>query len=148
MSTIAYRDGVMAADTAICVGGSLCGGFVKVATGPNGDLAGAAGDATYAHAFLRWFEAGEAGEPPPARETDRNIDRAIIVRKEKPNTVLVYEPGGVYMAKASMFAIGSGRSEALGAMLAGANAVRAIHIAIALDPHTGGDVVAVAHKDD
>lgn len=144
MTTIAYRDGVIAADTRMCVGDSIVGDVVKIARNSNGDLAGAAGDASYSFAFLNWFTGMESGACPEAKQTDNSIDRGVIFRKN--GTIIVYEPHGHFRASAPYFAVGSGRPEALGAMHAGASAEGAVRAAIAHDAYTGGNVTVLRHE--
>ena len=60
MTTIAYRDGVLAAETATCQGGVMIGIVVKIARRADGDMCGSAGDAAYNAAFTEWFLAREA----------------------------------------------------------------------------------------
>lgn len=142
MTTIAYKDGVLAADAIMCSGGVLIGNAEKITRRDDGALAGGAGDASYVSAFLTWFKDGEQGPPPEAREGEHSFDRAIIIRPTGAieKTIEVYEPRGRFPVRAVYYAMGSGKESALGAMYAGASAEMAIHAAIAHDPHTGGDV--------
>lgn len=144
MTTIAYRNGVLAADTRMCLGDNLLGTTVKIARNANGDLAGAAGDATYNFAFLKWFTGLESTPPPEAKQTDNNIDRGVIFRKN--GVIEVYEPRGQFQVVAPYYAFGSGRPEALGAMYAGADAETAVRAASAHDAFTGGDVTILRHE--
>jgi len=142
MTTIAYRNGVLAADTAMCMGGNMIGSTVKIARRFSGDMAGASGDASYNRAFLDWFENGEDGPPPEAKEDSQCIDRGVIFRA-KSTKIEVYEPRGRFTITAEYYAFGSGKAEALGAMFAGADAYDAIRAAVALDPHTGGEITVL-----
>jgi len=144
MTTIAYRNGVLAADTCVSVGDSHNGRIVKIARRDDGSLAGAAGDAAYNAAFLRWFSEHEQGAPPEAMSSrDYNtFDRGVIFRPD--GTIEVFEPRGSHTLAAKYYALGSGRPEALGAMFAGADALTAVRAAMAHDAHTGGEVLAVS----
>lgn len=144
MTTIAYRDGVLAADTAMCQGGVMIGRVVKIVRRKDGDMAGSAGDAVYNAAFSRWFLDGENGAPPEAKEEDGSIDRGVVFRHAK--AIEIYEPRGMFTCTAPYFAIGSGKEPALGAMFAGAGAVWAVMAAIEFDPHSGGDVTELKHE--
>lgn len=142
MTTIAYRAGVLAADTAMTMGGTTIGEVIKIARRFNGDMAGAAGDAAYNRAFLDWFEGGEEGPAPEAKSDSDCYDRAVIFRA-KGKKIEVFEPRGRFTIVADYYAFGSGKSEALGAMWQGAGAEEAVRAAIDLDPHTGGDVTVL-----
>lgn len=142
MTTIAYCNGVLAADTAMCSGGCMIGSTVKIVRRFDGDMAGAAGDATYNRAFLDWFSAGEEGPAPEAKAESDGFDRGVIFRA-KPRKIEVFEPRGPFTIVAPYYAFGSGKAEALGAMFVGADAYDAVRAAIALDPHSGGDITVL-----
>ena len=144
MTTIAYRAGVLAADTGMTVGGSRLGSIVKIARREDGALAGAAGNAWYSAAFLAWFLGGASGAPPEAKLDQSNIDRGVIFLAD--GTIEVFEPGGSFKLTAPYFAFGAGRPEALGAMHAGASAVGAVQAAIEHDEHTFGDITVLLHE--
>lgn len=146
MTVIAYRDGVLAADTLATAGDSKIGSAIKIARNSNGDLAGAAGLASYNHAFLKWFTGLESGQPPEARdEPSKDIyDRGVIFRKN--GQIEVFEPSGKHTATAPYYAFGSGRPEALGAMHAGASAEGAVRAAMAHDKNCGGDITVLRHE--
>lgn len=144
MTVIAYRDGVLAADTRACMGEQTVGTVTKIARNDKGDLAGAAGAASYNHAFLRWFAGGEQGDAPLAKEvTNASYDRGVIFRRAGP--IEVHEPSGKHEMRANYYALGSGRPEALGAMYAGATAEGAVRAAIAHDITCGGDITTLRH---
>lgn len=145
MTTIAYRDGVIAADTMEVTSNSIIGVATKIARRDDGCLAGAAGDAVYSRAFLQWFEGGEKGNVPEGFSEDGYIDRGVIFR---PNGIIeVYEPRGMFETTAPYYAIGSGRPEALGAMFVGADPEAAVRAAIAHDVHTGGEVIVLRSEE-
>ena len=142
MTTIAYRHGVLAADSCMTVNGCKLGSMVKIRRREDGALAGAAGSAGYAAAFLKWFLAKE-GSPPEAKEVDRYLDKGVIFYPD--GRIEVYEPGGPFEVSAPYYAFGSGSSEALGAMFAGADAVTAVQAAIEHCPHTFGEITVLNH---
>lgn len=144
MTTIAYRDGTLAADTRATVGDNVLGNVIKIARNSNGDLAGAAGMASYSYTFLKWFTSLETGEPPQAVKDDQTFDRGVIFRKT--GQIIVFEPTGRYECTAPYYALGSGRPEALGAMFAGADAETAIKAAAAHDANTGGNITVLRHE--
>ncbi len=144
MTTIAFRDGVLAADNRAMTGDNILGTIVKIAKNSNGDLAGAAGLASYNYNFIKWFTGMESGEPPKASKDDNNYDRGVIFRKN--GKIEVFEPTGVFEVKAPYFAFGSGKPEALGALFMGATAEQAVHAAAAHDPNTGDGVTVLRHE--
>jgi ATP-dependent protease HslVU (ClpYQ) peptidase subunit len=139
MTSIAYRNGIMAADTLMVQGGTIMGHLVKIVRRDDGHLAGAAGDCSWAQAFHRWFLAGEEGDLPEQGDNAKGI----IARPDK--TVQFSEPGGLISFKAPFAAIGCGRDVMLGAMWMGAPAIAAVQAAIALDPYCGGDITVLTH---
>jgi 20S proteasome alpha/beta subunit len=141
MTTIAYKDGVLAADTAMCLGGVMTGSVVKIARRADGDMCGSAGDAAYNAAFTEWFLRGEEDAPPTAKQEEGTFDRGVIFRRT--GKIDVFEPRGKFTVKASYFAIGSGKESALGAMFAGADAEMAVRAAILFDPHTDGEITVL-----
>lgn len=144
MTTIAYRDGVLAADSRATAGDNIIGDIDKIARNVAGDLAGAAGLASYNYAFLEWFRNGEHGEPPKGSKDDGNYDRGAIFRAN--GRIDIYEPSGQHATSGPYYALGSGRPEALGAMFTGADAATAVRAAIAHDINTGGTVTVLRHK--
>lgn len=145
MTTIAYRDGVLAADTAMSRGATLIRGIEKTARRPrDGALAAIVGAGYYAGPFFAWFHAGCEGDPP---RVDQDPDGCVTGIVVEPNGVAtIYEMGGWYELRAPYWAIGSGRDQALGAMFAGADAETAVRAAIEHDHGTHGDVRVLRAK--
>ena len=139
MSTIAYRDGQMAADTGMTgSNGSHLLHTHKIVKRADGALIGAVGDAAYAAAFLKWA-VDEVGPPPDAKRLDGSTDRGVIVRAiDAPWEI--YEARGMFSCFGPYFALGSGAPEATGAMHAGASAVDAVRAALAHDEGTFGEI--------
>lgn len=146
MTTIAFRDGELAADSGVTVGGSTLAQATKIARNPNGDLAGCAGTATFMRAYLEWFGRGEFGDMPEPVKDEDILDRAIVFRKS--GQIEVYEAGGYFTLRAPYYAIGSGRCEALGAFYAGADAQTAVEAARYLDASTFGDIIVLRFTDE
>lgn len=149
MTIIAYKDGVIAADT-LAMNGSLNMGFVcKVTRNKAGDLAGSSGDLGWCQAFNQWFEEGEDGPMPTMTYATETSDQGLVVRKGKPGAVWVlyshkFPPCRIVIHKSAGFAIGSGKAEAMGAMHAGGNAIEAVKAAITLDDSCGGDINVIS----
>ncbi|MBX3547317.1 hypothetical protein [Chelatococcus sp.] len=129
MTTIAYRDGVLVADTAVHDRGVYCGEVIKIfqaADGTMGGLCGCLGDLAAMRDFIA---AGGMNEPPEFKD-------------EESEGILIRPWGKVEWVGANrkrieltgeFFAIGSGFKLAVGAMHAGADAIKAIEIAAHLD---------------
>lgn len=145
MTTIAYRDGVMAADTRMCSGNQFIDqSMTKIARNKAGDLCGISGDAALGGPFLEWFLKGERGKHPPIiYEPTKSDIHAVIVRAK--GTMRRFEPGGWFYFVAPYFAMGSGRDFALGAMHMGADAIRAVQAGCAHDPSSGGQIILLRH---
>jgi ATP-dependent protease HslVU (ClpYQ) peptidase subunit len=142
LTTIAYRNGQMAADSQVTAGHTIIPTSVtKIARRKkDGALAAACGHLTFLSAFLAWFEAGEKGEGPPLDEGDRGI---IVRGKGKP--IEVFENTGWFEYSPEYAAFGSGLEFAMGAMHHGATAYEAIQAAVKHDPGTGGEILVMSH---
>jgi ATP-dependent protease HslVU (ClpYQ) peptidase subunit len=139
MTTIAYRAGVLAADTQMIQGTSVIGQTVKIVRRKDGVLCGGAGDLAWVQGFQRWFLEGEEGDPPPLDDASKGL----IIRPKKP--IEMFEEFGAIEWTSPFVAIGSGKEFALGAMYVGATAEQAVRAAMVLDPFTGGKVMKLRH---
>ena len=128
MTTIAYKDGVLAADRSVWQDDTYVGERSKITRVHTGGLAGAAGTASFVSAFLQW--AGGVREDCPPRGEG---DVGFVVNHD---TMLQYDEAGEYIAHAPYFAWGSGADVALGAMHAGVSATDAVKAACFLTAHT------------
>lgn len=148
MTTIAYRDGILAADSCVSLQ-TEAGGARKfrceklyaklVYERENADdskkvIIALAGESSPGLVFLDWY--GSDDEPP-----QRLIDGAADF------TALILTEDGLFEADAycrpdkileDFYAIGSGAKAAMGAMYAGASALEAVEIAAKIDPYTAG----------
>lgn len=147
MTTIAYRNGVLAADSRTTLetegGGArmfLCEKlFPKIL--PSGDkvIIATAGESSPGMVFVDWFGSGK--EAP---------DNFII--GEADFTCLVLQKDGLWEYDAwcrgikildEFYAIGSGAKAALGALHMGASAVKAVEMACRIDHYSGPPVVSM-----
>lgn len=140
MTTIAYRDGVLAADRRAYSGGkSPIGLKTKVERLKDGSLLGVSSTVVGASTQIRdWVE---RGCPLPAPDD---------LQPESFELLLIRPSGEVFYAcnaptltgplEAAFLAVGSGSDYALGAMSMGASAVEAVEVAASHDPWTGGGV--------
>jgi hypothetical protein len=146
VTAIAYRNGVMAADTETMSGETLGGNTRKIERSPAGTIGAAAGEAGMAYQFRRWLRDGridkwiEGGFPealPTAAERDRF--GAIIVTAVG-RVICVDYRGNAVEFDAPFYTEGSAGVLLVGAMAAGASAEEAVRIAIRHDAWCGGDV--------
>ena len=132
MTVIAFREGVLAADSLITGGGTRLGYASKIRKiGPV--LAAASGSWPQALSFLDWFSGGMDGDPP---EVDEKAEGLLIY----DGRLVTWSDKGWDHIVAPFYAIGCGAAEARGAMAAGASAVEAVKAACLVDVHCGGHV--------
>lgn len=139
MTTIAYKDGVMAADTQETTG-DVFNRAPKLVRLSCGGVAGASGESVMCQRALNWLAAPKKGGKAP-----KLVDCTVLV---------AYADGrkGVYQDKLwtllpfhDCMAIGSGSQAALGAMNRyKASAIEAVECAAAVDPSTSLPVEALA----
>lgn len=142
MTTIAYRDGVMAADSGGWIGDTVHPWTQKLAKGKDGSLWGASGTAAEIFAFLDAVV--ESGDPRDWPRPNRGADGGasfIALRAARDGTLSLWGPDGVErFPGARYFAIGSGRDVAFGALWAGASYEDAIKAAAT---HSTGAILPV-----
>ena len=137
MTTVAFRDGVLAADTLSTTNGLRDDYGVKVWKF-RGVIGAAAGSRALCLKFQDWIRGGMQGDCPFEGQDDGNGFIAA------PNGVAVcWSTNGPWPVRAPFYALGSGYQLAMGAMEAGASAEEAVRVAIKHDTGTGGEVVAV-----
>ena len=130
MTTIAYKSGVMAADSGTWLSNVAYRTGNKLAVGPDGSLHGVTGNAADGCTYLRWVTDGMKGDAPKPTETDpkegRSSFMALVVL---PDRVRLWTAHGFEEhERPAHFAIGAGSEMAIGAMAAGATAEEAIAI--------------------
>lgn len=153
MTIVAYRSGVLAFDEQVTAGDSTRIGTVLKGRVIGEYLVACSGTLHVCQSFMAWLEqhfsrgGGLCAPPQDMREIDADADMVGIAIDRKgrffrfDGLVYPYELSGEYHA------IGSGRDFALGAMEAGADAVKAVEVAIKLDIGCGG-AVRVLTLDD
>lgn len=155
MTTIAYRDGVIAADSWATywteAGGSrrhsctkLYRKWISQGRKRREVIIGTAGESTPALLFVDWYG---SGQPVPDLLRDLGGDfTCLILSKEGLFEADVYcRPDRV---QDEFFAVGSGAKCALAAMACGKSAVDAVRIAARFDPYTGGRIVTMQLDGD
>jgi ATP-dependent HslUV protease subunit HslV len=130
MTTVAYRDGWMVADSQLTSGNTMKHRVAKIERLPDGRLVGLAGDWPSALRALAWIRAG--GDP---ESTPDDLDDATCLMVASESGVALYDSDLTAMPLLDAFAaIGSGAEYAVGAMEAGATAEEAVLIACRRDP--------------
>jgi ATP-dependent protease HslVU (ClpYQ) peptidase subunit len=135
MTTVAYRGGILAADTQMTDGSIKVSGRKLLYIKEKEAWVGVAGTVSDCQKFLRHFRDEE-------QEFDEDDDFTALV---------MYQHGEVQVVTSDLridtlepdayYAIGSGGPPALAAMHMGADARRAIEVAAVVDLMTGGDVM-------
>lgn len=139
MTTIAYRDGWMVADSSATNGNEwMSGTATKLFRRDDGAVIGSSGDYCASIQLRDWFFSGMTGDGPG--EGTRSLialpNRDLIVLDDgKPAKINFVVPGA--------YAIGSGWPVAAAAMLAGADAYRAVEIVCQLDPYSRAPLCAM-----
>jgi len=161
VTTVVYRDGVLASDSKMTNGADLFIGvaqkvmrkkiyhrrsFVDKLLSRGADyeevLIGFAGDVSHVYTYIdALFETGAV--------TFNELDASLIVVHED-GKVVTYIGGDMYgiPMKDEYCAIGSGSSVALGALFFGASAQEAVEAAIHFDNMSGGDIQSVSFDED
>jgi hypothetical protein len=146
MTTIAYKAGIMAADTRAYGGfNTPLGQKRKIRRLPDGTLIGCSSNQVgLGEAVMDWYEAG--ADPEKGPKADETKFTLLVV---KPNGEAFYGYDSFYLSgpiRADCFAVGSGEGLAHGAMRAGASAERAVEIACDADIWSGLPVLTVSHE--
>lgn len=139
MTTIAYRSGVMAADSGVFMNDTLEFSHQKVMRLSDGRLFGACGDSGFIQKVIRWLEAGSDPDHVPTLLSDGTFS-ALLVSPDGGTVWSIDKYLELIPAKGEYFADGSGRNIALGAMAAGASAREAVEIACRFDVTSAGPI--------
>ena len=134
MTVIAIRDGVVAADSAVSLTEwSMTYGAVDKIKMINGWIIGGAGNLAQVQQFMRWM-GGSRTEPV--------WDHIVCFALRPDGQLLEFDhcKRPYQMTTHCGHAIGSGCNTAIAAMMAGADAVRAVEITVELDQACGGPI--------
>lgn len=131
MTTVAFRDGVLAADSQ-ATDDTVKFGIRKVVRLRKGDVAGGCGPLPALALALQWLAAGRVNDPPPIDD----------------NEILFTDGGELYIASGGwpgilvkgFVAVGSGAQGAMVAMHLGLTAEDAVAAVSHVDPGTGGPI--------
>lgn len=150
MTTVCYRDGIIASDGQVTSGDRIDNLNLKKVRKINNCLVAGAGRLSSVFSFFEWFERWSdaqvvQGQAPhvdvfiPEGIDDEDF-QGLVIFSDK--TIFHYEGGkkSYSMPKEQYVSIGSGCDYALAAMDAGASAVEAVTIAIQRDVFSGGEI--------
>lgn len=131
MTTIAYRNGIMAADSGCFNAGLYEGEVDKISILPDLGVLGCCGEYGAILKVVEWLTSG--GKPSEKPRLSRDSEFAGLLVKWD-GEVVHYQIGLRPLRMAAEFhAIGSGRHLAIGAMAAGVSAEQAVRIACHYD---------------
>lgn len=147
MTTIAWDGEIMAADSMTTTTGGMAALNVGKLKRGRDFVAGAAGCSAQIELWWRGVSGLQLAEILEAGYTE------FVEDKNDPSIMLCSQDGRLFTHSQGAFlefqgtisgrkcwAIGSGGEVALGAMLAGAGAEMAVHLAAEIDPYTGGPI--------
>ena len=138
MTTIAYRDGVLAADSQITSGNNArCGTVMKIGRAPDGYRWAYSGQTQQQERFAKWACGDRKADP------DKWTEGGVGILISPEGVVREWWGDGWLQVSSPCHAWGSGERVARGAMAAGATSERAVAICIEIDPDTGGPVVTL-----
>lgn len=137
MTTIATDGRSMVCDGRSCVGDTIaCNNAVKITRLKDGSLLGLSGRASVQPKLAAWLN-NEGAFPKDCGDWSALHLLPGEVRFYNQDASEGYNPLDLPAA------VGSGREFAIGAMLAGASAQKAVHIATQADPFSGGKITTV-----
>lgn len=152
MTTITFRDGLLASDTRISLGDMPAGNTRKLYN-INGYCVAAAGERSEIEPFFKWLREGADlfEKPTWPKDTKTGFSAIVIGACQLPAVWYCWstESGSLIVDEviAPYFSIGSGKYFAIGAMAHGASSVEAVRAAMKCDPWTGGDVEVMHVRD-
>lgn len=145
MTTIAYKAGVMSADTGSRAGDARQNWAQKLAKGPDGTLYGVTGNAAECFSFLCWVNGGCIGNPPVAEKQPESRSSFLVLAAPPVGDLRLVTAWGDESYGAAYFSVGYDSGVAYGALFAGADAVTAIEAAIEHGTGTSGKAQSISH---
>lgn len=131
MTTIVWRNGVLASDSCITAGDVIVYETSKLVRLKDGSIAGYAGCPHDAIAIIKWLN---------GKDVDVDFTKTSFLVYTKKKKLLLYDTEYPLEVKGPYLALGTGTSAALGALYMGATAIEAVKAAIAVDTKSGGKV--------
>lgn len=148
MTTIAYRHGVMAADTRAYAGfNAALGRKTKIRRLDDGTLIGCSTNQVgLGEAVIDWYVRGAKPD-----DTPKSAEISLSLLVVKPTGEAWFASDGFLLSgpiHADFFAVGSGQAVAHGAMHMGASAQEAVEIACKVDVWSCLPVIALRHDSE
>jgi len=143
LSTVVYRNGVLAADRQVTSDTVILGQVRKIFAAP-GCLVGITGAYGDAMAFVAWAKDGF--DPKKRPDTTRDVEAVIV----KPDGAFVVRGSPNWTEEtigSDFYASGSGSHIAMGALAMGADSVQAVEIACQFDIFSGGGIDVLRLED-
>jgi hypothetical protein len=139
VTTAAYKDGTMAADTQLTAG-TLIYRAQKVYQLPDGGVVSATGQWSKCYAAIDWLVKGRKGEAPSFK------DCQLLIVKKGGSVWLADDYFPEYPVQDAYIAIGCGAQAAMVAMASGASSIEAVQQVAKLDANTSGPVQYLSIK--
>jgi hypothetical protein len=130
LTVLAYKAGILAADTQL-TGGSAINRAQKIVRLPDGGVAGGCGLWSRAYAGLKWLEEGRRGDPPDM------TGATLLIVKPDGTIWLAEDEFPEYPLIAEYASVGCGSDAATMAMRLGLGAVEAVQHTIGQDAFCG-----------
>lgn len=138
MTVIAWDGKTLAADKQLTIG-EVKGKITKISRGKGGELLGAAGVSAICVDLVKWYNDGCVARNFPKMYDDQ-LAYLLVITPWSGIYLYYASEDYVHLSDNDIFAIGSGADYAIGAMRAGADAVRAVEIASEFSTSCGGGV--------
>lgn len=144
MTVIAYKDGIMAADTQVTVGTQRYR-VQKLVRLPCGGVAGAAGDSAAGQAALTWFKDGGSLGGPTEKDALPDVDGAtVLIAKADGTRWILVDRFPAWEVLDPEVAIGCGSDGARERMVSGASAVEACEAMCLRDAYCSSPIQSMA----
>ena len=144
MTTVAYKDGIMAFDSRVTSDYSHIGYMTK-GRKTSKFLVSTCGSVEEGEMFMDWIAGGGITADRKLFGLDKDLDNFIGMCVNKSGKVFIYESKLYpFVIDAPFHAIGSGADFAIGAMAAGKSATDAVKIAAKFDLATGGAIRTIS----
>ena len=144
MTTVAFKNGILAADTQRTINDTI-GRTTKLYRTSRGWV-GLTGNLSLFKRWLPWFESGDWSTEPPPLTDDKDALSGLWLNNDGQCYVICSD-GVSPIPLREPFALGSGMGYAIGAMCMGADATQAVAVAAEFDPCTGGPYNVVRATD-
>jgi hypothetical protein len=137
MTTIAYKDGILACESLATKADMFCGYNRSKVTEYDKIIIAFSGDLINLEKFSAWYNDGRDPKSLPTYSDDGW--GAFVISKETKE-IEIFQFGVLVDVVHSFYTMGTGGAIATGAMAAGASAEEAVKIACEYDVYSGGEV--------